>query len=171
MTVPVVAPAVPPNVTSSVAKSATDSLKTTVKLMELPLVGSLCPPAWSIVTVGPVVSVEKVTVLSRMVATLFVPAAGPVISLVPLPVTVPVVAPAVPPNVTSSVAGTAIGRIALPAGLVNVTVGPVVSVEKVTVLSVDVEALLALPTLSVAISAPMVAMTRPPVVMPVTATL
>ena len=57
VTVPVVAPAVPLRVTSPVAKSVTTSLKTTAKLMVEELVGSACPPAWSMVTVGPVVSV------------------------------------------------------------------------------------------------------------------
>ena len=44
----VVAPA-PLKVTSPVAKSETDSLKTTVKLMGDVDVGSLCPLAWTIV--------------------------------------------------------------------------------------------------------------------------
>ena len=65
VTVPVVAPAVPPNVTSPVAKSVTTSLKTTVKLIGLVLVGSAWPRACSMVTVGPVVSVENVTSLSE----------------------------------------------------------------------------------------------------------
>ncbi len=52
VTAPVVAPAVPLSVTSPVAKSVTDSLKTTVKLIgEIP-VGSAWPTAWLIVTVG-----------------------------------------------------------------------------------------------------------------------
>ena len=44
--------AVPPRVTSPVAKSPTGSLKTTVKSMGPALVGSAWPAAWSIVTVG-----------------------------------------------------------------------------------------------------------------------
>ena len=43
--------------TSPVAKSATDSLKTTVKLIGEELVGSDCAMAWSIVTVGWTVSI------------------------------------------------------------------------------------------------------------------
>ena len=42
----VVAPAVPLNVTSPVAKPMTGSLKTTVKLIGLLLVGSAWPDAW-----------------------------------------------------------------------------------------------------------------------------
>ena len=48
--------AVPPMVTSPVAKSVTDSLKTTVKLMGKVLVGSTWAAAWLMVTVGAVVS-------------------------------------------------------------------------------------------------------------------
>ena len=56
VTVAVVAPAVPDRVTSPVAKVVVDSLKTTVKLIGLALVGSAWPAAWLIVTVGAVVS-------------------------------------------------------------------------------------------------------------------
>ncbi len=52
----VVAPAVPLSVTSAGAKPVTDSLKTTVKLIGVALVGSFCVPAWLIVTVGLVLS-------------------------------------------------------------------------------------------------------------------
>ena len=45
-------PAVPVSVTSPVAKSVTDSLKTTVKLIGLVPVGSAWPAAWLMVTVG-----------------------------------------------------------------------------------------------------------------------
>ena len=47
---------VPARVTSPVAKPVTDSLKTTVKLMGLALVGSAWPAAWSMVTVGATLS-------------------------------------------------------------------------------------------------------------------
>ena len=56
VTVAVVAPAVPERVTSPVAKSETESLKTTVKSIEDELVGSLWPLAWSMVTVKGVYS-------------------------------------------------------------------------------------------------------------------
>src|SRR5204862_6219264 len=65
VTAAVVAPAVPLRVTSPVAKPVTDSLKITVKLIGLLLVGSACPAAWLIVTVGGVAS--NVTVLSVLV--------------------------------------------------------------------------------------------------------
>src|SRR6476661_7066457 len=47
---------VPERLTSPVAKSATDSLNTTVKLIGLALVGSACVAAWLMVTVGGVAS-------------------------------------------------------------------------------------------------------------------
>ena len=65
VTVAVVAPAVPLSVTSPVAKPVTDSLKTTVKLIGVALVGSGWPTACSTVTVGAVTS--HVTVLSVLV--------------------------------------------------------------------------------------------------------
>src|SRR4029077_12047453 len=56
VTVAVVAPAVPLSVTSPVAKPVTVSLKVTVKLIGLALVGSAWPAAWLIVTLGAVLS-------------------------------------------------------------------------------------------------------------------
>src|SRR5439155_1268582 len=47
-----VPPAVPPITTSLPVKPLTDSLKTAVKVMGAVLVGSACPAAWLIVTVG-----------------------------------------------------------------------------------------------------------------------
>src|SRR6185369_5279460 len=123
VTVAVVAPAVPLSVTSPVPKPVTGSLNTTVKLIGDADVGSDCPAAWLIVTVGTVVS--KVTVLSVLVeAALTLPAASfaapaamfaiTVPSVIPLtatlyvlgpPVTVTVlVPPAVPLIVTSLLA-------------------------------------------------------------------
>ena len=55
-----VPPAVPVMVTSPVAKSSTASLKTTVKLIG-GSVGSACPAAWLIVTVGGVASASSPT--------------------------------------------------------------------------------------------------------------
>ena len=52
VTMAVVAPAVPLRVTSPAAKPVTGSLKTTVKLIGLLLVGSAWPAAWLIVTLG-----------------------------------------------------------------------------------------------------------------------
>src|SRR2546430_711738 len=60
-----VPPAVPPITTSLPVKPLTDSLKTAVKVMGAVLVGSACPAAWLIVTVGGVGS--NVTVLSVLV--------------------------------------------------------------------------------------------------------
>src|SRR5687768_4406273 len=45
----VVAPAVPLSITSAEVKPVTAPLKTTVKLIGLVLVGSVCPDAWLIV--------------------------------------------------------------------------------------------------------------------------
>src|SRR5262245_55646267 len=56
VTVAVVAPAVPLSVTSPVAKPVTVSLKVTVKLIGLALVGSPWPAAWLIVTLGAALS-------------------------------------------------------------------------------------------------------------------
>src|SRR5438034_797034 len=56
VTIAVVAPAVPPSVTSPVAKSLTGSLKTTVKLIGDAFVGSTWLAAWLIATVGATVS-------------------------------------------------------------------------------------------------------------------
>src|SRR2546422_9022235 len=58
-------PAVPLIVTSPLTKLLTASLKATVKLMGDAFVGSVCPAAWLIVTVGATAS--KVTVLSVLV--------------------------------------------------------------------------------------------------------
>src|SRR5437773_10129357 len=67
--------AVPPITTSHPFKSLTDSLKTAVKVMGAVLVGSACPAAWLIVTVGGVGS--NVTVLSVLVEAVFpLPAAS-----------------------------------------------------------------------------------------------
>src|SRR5439155_1493682 len=64
-----VPPAVPPITTSLPVKPLTDSLKTAVKVMGAVLVGSACPAAWLIVTVGGVGS--NVTVLSVLVEAVF----------------------------------------------------------------------------------------------------
>ena len=102
-----------------------------------------------------------------------------------LSVTVVVVGFAVPLTVTPAEANPLTGALkttvklmgealvgsAWPTACSIVTVGPMVSVEKVTSLSVDVDVLLALPKLSVATLAAMVAVTVPSVVMPLTATL
>src|SRR5256886_15928477 len=70
-----VPPAVPPITTSLPVKPLTDSLKTAVKVMGAVLVGSACPAAWLIVTVGGVGS--NVTVLSVLVEAVFpLPAAS-----------------------------------------------------------------------------------------------
>src|SRR5213594_3848666 len=87
----VVPPAVPPITTSLPVKPLTDSLKTAVKVMGAVLVGSACPAAWLIVTVGGVGS--NVTVLSVLVEAVF-----------PLPA----------------------ASVAPPAGIVAITVPPVV---------------------------------------------
>src|SRR5438034_2438536 len=55
--------------TSLPVKPLTDSLKTAVKVMGAVLVGSACPAAWLIVTVGGVGS--NVTVLSVLVEAVF----------------------------------------------------------------------------------------------------
>jgi hypothetical protein len=60
VTVAVVAPAVPLNVTSVPVKPLTVSLKTAVKLIVEPFVGSAWPTAWLIVTVGWTVSIVNV---------------------------------------------------------------------------------------------------------------
>ena len=52
-------PAVPPSDTSALSKPVTDSLNSTVKLIVVSLVGSSCPEAWLIVTVGEVVSITS----------------------------------------------------------------------------------------------------------------
>ena len=91
LTVPTrVPPAVlPVNETSPVAKPVTASLKTTVKLMGLALVGSAWPPAWLMVTVGAVtsqvteLSVEVEAALGLVSASLATPA-GMVAITVPL---------------------------------------------------------------------------------------
>ena len=56
-----VPPALPVIVTSALVKSVTGSLKTTVKLMGEALVGSACPAAWLMVTVGAMLSTVTVT--------------------------------------------------------------------------------------------------------------
>src|SRR5687767_10511392 len=63
-TMAVVAPAVPLRVTSPVAKPVTASLNVTVKRTGEAEVGSACPAAWLIVTVG---GVSYVTILSVLV--------------------------------------------------------------------------------------------------------
>src|SRR5439155_1737369 len=55
-----VPPAVPPITTSLPVKPLTDSLKTAVKVMGAVLVGSACPAAWLIVTVGGVGTIVTV---------------------------------------------------------------------------------------------------------------
>ena len=121
-----VPPAVPVSVTSPVAKLVVASLKTTVKLIGLALVGSAWPPAWLIVTVGAtlsqvtVLSVEVEARLASAPALWATPAAKVAITVppvvmpetatlyvIPLPVTVAVVAPAPPARVTSPVAKSA----------------------------------------------------------------
>ncbi len=125
MTVPTFSPpAVPPKVTSPVAKPVTASLNTTVKLIGLVFVGSGWAAAWLIVTVGAtlskltVLSVEVEAALPLPAVSLATPAAidattvpAPVMPVtatlyvVPEPVTVPTFAPpAVPVIVTSPVA-------------------------------------------------------------------
>src|SRR5206468_959109 len=70
-----VPPAVPPITTSLPVKRLTESLKTAVEVMGAVLVGSACPAAWLIVTVGGVGS--NVTVLSVLVEAVFpLPAAS-----------------------------------------------------------------------------------------------
>src|SRR6185369_13935171 len=92
VTVAVVAPAVPLSVTSPVPKPVTGSLNTTVKLIGDADVGSDCPAAWLIVTVGTVVS--KVTVLSVLVeAALTLPAASLAAPAAMFAITVPSVIP------------------------------------------------------------------------------
>ena len=60
VTVAVVAPAVPVRVTSPVSKPVTVSLNTAVKWIGLVAVGSVCPLAWLMVTVGPAGAALKV---------------------------------------------------------------------------------------------------------------
>src|SRR5438034_6009445 len=84
--------------TSLPVKPLTDSLKTAVKVMGAVLVGSACPAAWLIVTVGGVGS--NVTVLSVLVEAVF-----------PLPA----------------------ASVAPPAGIVAITVPPVVGPLTATV--------------------------------------
>jgi len=68
----------PVKLTSPVAKSATDSLKTTVKLIGEAPVGSPCSAAWLIVTVGDVRSIvaaaDEVTVAGPVFPKVFVTA-------------------------------------------------------------------------------------------------
>src|SRR5438046_10420054 len=54
-----VPPAVPPIVTPPLVKPLTGSLKTTAKLMGEVFVGSVCPAAWLIVTLGRVAWRER----------------------------------------------------------------------------------------------------------------
>src|SRR5437867_4057458 len=167
------------------------------------LVGSACPAAWLIVTVGGVGS--NVTVLSVLVEAVFplpaasvAPPAGKVGSAARReggPLTAP--GEALGPTVTSSVLerpavrpttsslaveritdcmmtavkviGAALVGSACPAAWLIVTVGGVGS--NVTVLSVLVEAVFPLPAASVAPPAGIVAITVPPVVRPLTATV
>ena len=56
LTTAVVAPAVPPRVTSPVAKPVTGSENTTSNTIGLTEVGSACEPPWSMVTIGGVLS-------------------------------------------------------------------------------------------------------------------
>ncbi len=72
-------------------------------------------------------------------------------------------------NTTVKLIGLVLVGSAWPTAWLIVTEGATLS--QVTVLSVDVEAVLALPAASAATPAPMVAMTVPELVMPVTATL
>src|SRR5437870_2881715 len=166
------------------------------------LVGSACPAAWLIVTVG---GGSNVTVLSVLVEAVFplpaasvAPPAGIVAITVPpvgRPLTATVkslappvtstalVPPAVPPFSTSSpvsprtgsltTARRSVGAVvvgsACPAAWLFVAVGGVGS--NVTVLSVLVEAVFPLPAASVAPPAGIVAITVPPVVRPLTATV
>src|SRR5207244_1762727 len=65
----VVPPAVPHSIPTRRSSDLTDSLKTAVKVMGAVLVGSACPAAWLIVTVGGVGS--NVTVLSVLVEAVF----------------------------------------------------------------------------------------------------
>src|SRR5437773_1456977 len=195
--------AVPPITTSHPFKSLTDSLKTAVKVMGAVLVGSACPAAWLIVTVGGVGS--NVTVLSVLVEAVFpLPAAsvappagkigrascregGPLTAageVLGRPVTSTVVVPpAVPPissfHAVEGIRGCDVTGVqacalpmfgsACPAAWLIVTVGGVGS--NVTVLSVLVEAVFPLPAASVAPPAGIVAITVPPVVRPLTATV
>src|SRR6185369_7160150 len=135
------APAVPLMMTSvASSKSVTGSLKTTWKLIGLLSAGSFCPLAWSIVTVGRVVS--YVTVLSVLVLAVFkfpltsrslfaaidaVTVPSPVMpvteiskvvwSLGAISVRKAVVAPAVPPTVIS-----AVDRVAMSIGSLKVAI-------------------------------------------------
>src|SRR3989442_564142 len=83
-----VPPAVPPIVTPPLVKPLTGSLKTTAKLMGEVFVGSVCPAAWLIVTVG--ADESNVTVLSVLVeAVLPLPAPSVAIPAGIVAVTVP----------------------------------------------------------------------------------
>src|SRR5688572_22893228 len=196
----VVAPAVPLSVTSPVAKPVTASLNVTVKRIGEAEVGSACPAAWLIVTVG---GVSYVTLLSVLVearlgllpASIATPALMEAITVpllvIPesftlLPYTTlfrsAVVAPAVPLSVTSPVAKPVTASL-------NVTVKrigeaevgsacpaawlivTVGGVSYVTVLSVLVEARLGLLPASIATPALMEAITVPLVVIPETVTV
>ena len=87
-----VPPAVPPIVTSALVNPLTASLKTTVKLIGEALVGSACPPAWLIVTVGATLS--KLTTLSVLVdAVLRLPAPSLTTPAGTVAITVPLVMP------------------------------------------------------------------------------
>ena len=105
----------------------------------------------------------------------------------PEPVTVPTLVPpeVLPVKVTSPVAKLVVGSLNTTVKLIGlvpvgspwppawlmVTVGGVVSWTQLTVLSVEVDAVLPLPAASVAAPAAIEAMTVPDVVIPVTATL
>src|SRR5512145_225066 len=199
-TTAVIAPAVPLRVTSPVAKPVTASLNVTVKRIGEAEVGSACPAAWLIVTVG---DASYVTVLSVLVearfgfepASIATPALMEAIT-VPLvvipdtetlytvgpPETTAVIAPAVPLRVTSPVAKPVTASL-------NVTVKRIGEAEVgsacpaawlivtvggasyVTVLSVLVEARFGFEPASVATPALMEAITVPLVVMPDTETV
>ena len=98
VTVPTfVPPAVPPKVTLPVLNPVTASLKTTVKLIVDPFVGSAWPEACSTVTNGATVS--SVTVLSVLVeATFALPAASVATPAATDAVTVPL--PVIPVTAT-----------------------------------------------------------------------
>ena len=70
VTIAVVAPAVPVKTTSPVAKPLTTWSNTTVKLIGETDVGSGCPAAWFIVTVGGTAAPGKITVTVSLKVTL-----------------------------------------------------------------------------------------------------
>src|SRR5207247_2631957 len=196
-----VPPAVPPITTSLPVKPLTGSLKTAVKVMGAVLVGSACPAAWLIVSVGggatvtvwwplveagfrlPAASVAPpAETVAHTIPPVVRPPAATVDETLPLHAALPMLPPAVPPITTSlpvkpltdslktavKVMGAVLVGSACPAAWLIVTVG---GGAHVSVLSMLVEAVFALPAASEAPPAGIVATTVPAAGWPLSATV